>query len=238
VTDKQAGEGAGTETSAGRGGPARLCGPGDDGGGHGFQPGPGRFPPDRVQPDAGRAGPLVELGRWRPAARGRWGSERRGRDLRDRLAPGGRGPVGAQGLAPAWRGVRCSSTARTISPARAREFGARLASQGVAMVDAPVSGGSEGAKAGTLTIMVGGETGDVERARPCWAPWAVGYAHRSTGVGPGGQGGQPGGPVRHLPGRRRGRRARHEAGLDPEVVVGALSGGRPAPGSCKTGART
>ncbi len=55
--------------------------------------------------------------------------------------------------------VDCS----TISPVRARELAARLAERGVAMVDAPVSGGSEGARNATLTIMVGGDDGDVER---------------------------------------------------------------------------
>jgi 3-hydroxyisobutyrate dehydrogenase len=52
----------------------------------------------------------------------------------------------------------------TISPVRASEFGDRLSLQGVAMVDAPVSGGSEGARLGTLTIMVGGDNADVRRA--------------------------------------------------------------------------
>jgi 3-hydroxyisobutyrate dehydrogenase len=54
----------------------------------------------------------------------------------------------------------------TISPAATRQFAERLAERGVAMIDAPVSGGSEGAAKGTLSIMVGGEAADVERARP------------------------------------------------------------------------
>ncbi len=54
----------------------------------------------------------------------------------------------------------------TISPAATRQFADRLAEGGVAMIDAPVSGGSEGAAKGTLSIMVGGEAADVERARP------------------------------------------------------------------------
>jgi 3-hydroxyisobutyrate dehydrogenase len=45
---------------------------------------------------------------------------------------------------------------------------AALAAKGVAMLDAPVSGGSEGAAKGTLTIMVGGQAEDVERALPCF----------------------------------------------------------------------
>lgn len=54
----------------------------------------------------------------------------------------------------------------TISPAATRAIGAKLAERGVAMLDAPVSGGSEGAARGTLSIMVGGAAEHVERARP------------------------------------------------------------------------
>jgi 3-hydroxyisobutyrate dehydrogenase len=54
----------------------------------------------------------------------------------------------------------------TISPVATREMAATLASQGIGMIDAPVSGGSEGAKAGTLSIMVGGDEAAFERALP------------------------------------------------------------------------
>ncbi|MEX2535360.1 MAG: NAD(P)-dependent oxidoreductase [Trueperaceae bacterium] len=54
----------------------------------------------------------------------------------------------------------------TISPAATREVAGRLGEQGVAMLDAPVSGGSEGAQQGSLSIMVGGEAADLERAMP------------------------------------------------------------------------
>jgi 3-hydroxyisobutyrate dehydrogenase len=54
----------------------------------------------------------------------------------------------------------------TISPSSTRDFARRLAEQEVAFVDAPVSGGSEGARKATLSIFVGGETAAVERARP------------------------------------------------------------------------
>ena len=54
----------------------------------------------------------------------------------------------------------------TISPAATREIAARLAEKGASMLDAPVSGGSEGAAKGTLSIMVGGAAADVERAMP------------------------------------------------------------------------
>jgi 3-hydroxyisobutyrate dehydrogenase-like beta-hydroxyacid dehydrogenase len=54
----------------------------------------------------------------------------------------------------------------TIAPATARELAETLAAEGHAFVDAPVTGSSPKAEAGTLTIMVGGAEADVERARP------------------------------------------------------------------------
>ncbi len=54
----------------------------------------------------------------------------------------------------------------TISPAAARRMAEMLAEKGVGMLDAPVSGGSEGAHNGTLSIMVGGETAVFEKALP------------------------------------------------------------------------
>ena len=54
----------------------------------------------------------------------------------------------------------------TISPAVTRSIAEQLSARGVAMLDAPVSGGDTGAKAGTLSIMVGGEAEVLERCRP------------------------------------------------------------------------
>jgi len=53
----------------------------------------------------------------------------------------------------------------TIAPEAVRRFHAHLAERGVALLDAPVSGGSEGAVLGTLSIMVGGDQADMERVR-------------------------------------------------------------------------
>jgi 3-hydroxyisobutyrate dehydrogenase len=52
----------------------------------------------------------------------------------------------------------------TISPSAARRMAEMLAEKGVGMLDAPVSGGSEGAQNGTLSIMVGGEARVFEKA--------------------------------------------------------------------------
>jgi 3-hydroxyisobutyrate dehydrogenase len=54
----------------------------------------------------------------------------------------------------------------TISPQATREVAAKLEEKGVHMLDAPISGGSEGAAKGTLTIMIGGEEEQVKRAMP------------------------------------------------------------------------
>ncbi len=54
----------------------------------------------------------------------------------------------------------------TISPAVTRDIAARLAEKDIAMLDAPVSGGSEGAEQGTLSIMVGGEADVLEKVKP------------------------------------------------------------------------
>ena len=73
------------------------------------------------------------------------------------------GPAGvAEGIASGAVLVDMS----TILPAETRRIGARLALQGVGMVDAPVGRTSAHAAAGTSTFMVGGAAADVERVRP------------------------------------------------------------------------
>ncbi|KPJ78633.1 MAG: tartronate semialdehyde reductase [Deltaproteobacteria bacterium SG8_13] len=54
----------------------------------------------------------------------------------------------------------------TISPTATRRMAEKLGEKGVQMLDAPVSGGSEGAQKGTLSIMVGGDEDALKRAEP------------------------------------------------------------------------
>lgn len=54
----------------------------------------------------------------------------------------------------------------TIAPESARKVAKAAAERGIPMLDAPVSGGTGGAAAGTLTFIVGGESRDLESARP------------------------------------------------------------------------
>lgn len=131
----------------------------------------------------------------------------------------------AAGLAPGGLIVDHS----TIAPAAARTFAARLAEGGLRLVDAPVSGGSEGARQGTLTIFCGGDDADVERARPIIAR----YGRTITHVGPIGAG-QAVKAVNQVViaggylAVAEGIILAVQAGLDPDQVVAAIGGGAAA----------
>jgi 3-hydroxyisobutyrate dehydrogenase len=128
----------------------------------------------------------------------------------------------ASGIAPGALVIDCS----TISPSATVGFAKRLADAGVAFVDAPVSGGSEGARNATLTIMVGGEPDAFERARPVLA--AMGKT--VTRFGPAGSG-QAVKAVNQVIlagaylGVAEGIVLALKAGLDPVAVAEALGGG-------------
>jgi 3-hydroxyisobutyrate dehydrogenase len=73
---------------------------------------------------------------------------------------------GQEGVAEgAGEGVLCIDMS-TIAPTDTRRISARLAKRGIRMIDAPVTGSSPRAQAGTLTIMVGGDPADFGRAKP------------------------------------------------------------------------
>ncbi|MEO8452500.1 MAG: NAD(P)-dependent oxidoreductase [Gemmatimonadota bacterium] len=69
-------------------------------------------------------------------------------------------------------------------PATSQRLVEKLGRRGVAFADCPVSGGTNGAEAGTLTVMVGGESDVVERARPVLSAFGKLIVH----VGPVGAG--------------------------------------------------
>lgn len=118
--------------------------------------------------------------------------------------------------------VDCS----TISPDATREFAARLRSAGTSLVDAPVSGGSEGAVQGTLTIFVGGADSDVDRATPVLSAMGKTITH----IGPVGAG-QAAKAVNQVIiagsylGVAEGLVLAMKEGLDLDLLVAALSGG-------------
>ena len=65
----------------------------------------------------------------------------------------------------------------TISPSVTKELAEQLAGRDMHMLDAPISGGSEGAANGTLSIMVGGEADQVARAMPCFEAMGTTITH-------------------------------------------------------------
>lgn len=85
----------------------------------------------------------------------------------------------ADDLRPGTVWVDCTSG----HPQAARRQSAALAGRGVAFLDAPVSGGTSGAAAGTLTVMVGGDARVLARVRP-----ALAFAAKVVHVGEAGAG--------------------------------------------------
>lgn len=114
----------------------------------------------------------------------------------------------------------------TISPAATREIAAAAREKGVAMLDAPVSGGDIGAREGTLSIMVGGESETFARCRPVFEVLGRTINH----VGPSGAGqsvklvNQVIGAVTLLA-VSEGLLLAAAAGVDMEKCLAAVSGG-------------
>ena len=74
--------------------------------------------------------------------------------------------LGADGvIASGTRGLLCVDLA-TLDPATSIDIAARLAEREIGYLDAPISGGPDGARAQTLSIIVGGTAEHVERAMP------------------------------------------------------------------------
>lgn len=114
----------------------------------------------------------------------------------------------------------------TISPSATRHISATLSERDVHMLDAPVSGGSEGAKNGMLAIMVGGAADDVQRAMPVLEAMGKTITH----VGSIGSG-QMTKAINQVilagtfMGVAEGMVLGMKAGLDMQKVIAAISGG-------------
>ncbi|WP_192036305.1 NAD(P)-dependent oxidoreductase [Halomonas sp. YLGW01] len=114
----------------------------------------------------------------------------------------------------------------TASANLARELDSACRAQGVAFLDAPVSGGQQGAENGALTIMCGGEEGDFQRVRQ-----ALGvYARALNLLGPAGSG-QMTKMVNQIciaglvQGLAEGLHFAEQAGLDREQAIEVISQG-------------
>jgi 3-hydroxyisobutyrate dehydrogenase len=92
---------------------------------------------------------------------------------------------GENGIARAGKRGQLLIDFSTVDPHRTRDMAARLQGQnGMKWVDAPVSGGPDAARNGTLTVMAGGESDDIEAVRPLMADIAANFTHMgSVGAG-------------------------------------------------------
>lgn len=90
---------------------------------------------------------------------------------------------GEHGAAAALKRGALAIDMSSSPPPMARDHAQRFAVRGIGYLDAPVSGGVVGARAGSLAIMAGGTAGDFARAQPVFAPLG-----RATLVGPAGSG--------------------------------------------------
>jgi 3-hydroxyisobutyrate dehydrogenase-like beta-hydroxyacid dehydrogenase len=74
--------------------------------------------------------------------------------------------LGPQGIIEGARPGAIVADASTIGPSASREIGRQLHAKGVDFLDAPCTGSTPGAEAGTLTFMVGGDPGVFAKVRP------------------------------------------------------------------------
>ncbi|WP_095162289.1 NAD(P)-dependent oxidoreductase [Pseudomonas sp. Irchel 3F5] len=92
---------------------------------------------------------------------------------------------GEQGIATAGKAGQLLVDFSSLEPTATREMASELAAKtGMSWLDTPVSGGTPGAEAGTLAIMVGGAAADLERVRPV----LLTLGQRVTHMGPVGAG--------------------------------------------------
>ncbi len=106
----------------------------------------------------------------------------------------------------------------TIAPTTSRSIGERLRERGIGFLDAPVTGSRPKAEDATLTIMVGGDEGDFERARPLLESMGRLVVH----VGPSGHGEMVKLDQQHA-GRRERRGARRAARAGAEQPTSILT---------------
>jgi 2-hydroxy-3-oxopropionate reductase len=114
----------------------------------------------------------------------------------------------------------------TIKPVTARLIAAKLAEKGVFALDAPVSGGDIGAKNGTLTIMVGGDAGALEKVMPVLL--AMGKTVTHVGEAGAGQVAKAANQIMvaaQMVAMGELLILSQKAGVDPQKVVNAIKGG-------------
>lgn len=135
---------------------------------------------------------------------------------------------GGNGIVQAGSSAKILIDMSSIDPAETADMARRLKTQtGMSWVDCPLSGGVPGARAGTLTIMAGGEQSDFERARTVMKDLAANY----TLMGPSGAG-QTTKLVNQLfcalafQAVAEAVKLAEAGGVDPARIPSALAGGR------------
>lgn len=134
--------------------------------------------------------------------------------------------LGPDGLIEGARRGMILADMSTISPIVSQKVGKALEARGVAMLDAPVSGGEKGAVDGTLSIMVGGDKATFERVRPIFEAMGKTITH----LGPLGFGGFTKLANQiivavNLTALGEALTLGKKAGLDRELLLTALAGG-------------
>lgn len=135
---------------------------------------------------------------------------------------------GPDGLLGAMREGTLLIDCTSGDPAASRDIAARLAARGIAFLDAPVSGGTSGAEAGRLTVMVGGDAADLERARAVLDCFAAKVVHcGGTGAGHAVKAVNNALLAVHIQSTAEGLTALVKSGVDPAIaleVINASSG--------------
>jgi 3-hydroxyisobutyrate dehydrogenase len=109
-------------------------------------------------------------------------------------------------------------------PATSQRIAERLAGKGIGFLDAPVSGGVVGAEAGTLTVMVGGDAGTLERVRPVLEAFGKRIVHCGpVGAGDAVKAVNNALLAQHIIGAAEGMFALERAGVDPAVAFDVIN---------------
>lgn len=109
-------------------------------------------------------------------------------------------------------------------PATSRRIADRCAAQGIGFLDAPVSGGTAGAEAGTLTVMVGGDAATLERVRPVLELFGKRIVHcGAVGAGDAVKAVNNALLAVHLWSAAEGLAALAKAGVDPAVALDVIN---------------
>jgi len=134
--------------------------------------------------------------------------------------------LGEHGIASGARPGSLVVDHSTIAPDGARRITSALTAHGVEMLDAPVSGGSAAAEAGTLAIMIGGSPAAVERAKPVLSAYAKTIVHvGASGAGQVAKACNQICTIVNQLGAAEAMLLAERAGVDPRAVKDALMGG-------------